>query len=161
MENFYLENEKIRFSLNENGFISMEYGDKKYSRVRLLRTAPMRFPFEYVCVQDMEEKEIGIVRDISVLDEESIKAAENELEKRYFCPEITEFISIKMRPGSTYVDCKFGDTKKGFNIRDISNNMFFIGEDTVRINDADGNRYITYLNKLSKKSKKILEPYLY
>lgn len=157
----YLDAEKIIFRTNENGFCMMEYADEIYKRVNLLKTCPQISPHKFICVQKMDSTEIGIIKDLNELDEESKIVAINELEKKYFLPEITKFVSIKIKPGTAFMDCIFGNVRKSFAVRDVSHNVFYVDNHTARINDSDGNRYIVNINKLNKKSRKMIEPLLY
>ena len=156
----YLETEKVKFYVNENGFTAMKIGEEEYKRVKLLRSCPQTKPYEYICVFDEENKEIGIIEDIGQLDENSREIAKKELEGRYFSPEITEIVSVKERAGRFFFDCKIGDYKKNFTVKDISRNVFTVNG-LIRMVDVDGNRYILNFDKISKKSKRLIEPYLY
>lgn len=157
----YLDASQLELSLNESGFCQMKYQDKLYKRVNLLKACPQTEPYRFVSVEDMNTNEIGIIKDLNELDENSKIVAINELDKRYFIPTITQFIDIKMKPGTTFFDCMFGDRRKSFIVKDVSHNVFYIEKDVARINDSDGNRYLVKINDLDKKSKKLIEPLLY
>ena len=60
-------------------------------------------------------------------------------------------VSIKIKPGTAFMDCIFGNVRKSFAVRDVSHNVFYVDNHTARINDSDGNRYIVNINKLNKK----------
>lgn len=157
----YMKAEEVALSINESGFCQMKYGAQQFKRVELLRAYPLSEPYKYISVEDTAHREIGIIEDISLLDKESQKVAREVLDRRYFTPEITRFIEINMKPGTTYFDCEFGDRKKSFVVKDVSHNVFYISENVARINDADGNRYVVNLGSLDKKSRKKIEPLLY
>ena len=157
----YLDAKKTTFKINENGFCMMEYEDEIYKRVNLLRMCPQKSPYKFICVQKMDSTEIGIIKDLDELNEESKNVVIKELERKYFCPEITKFISIKLKPGTAFIDCMFGEVRKSFAVRDVSHNVFYVDEKIARINDSDGNRYIVNIDKLNKKSRKMIEPLLY
>lgn len=157
----YLDAKDIRLTINENGFCAMNYREQEYKRVELLRAYPLSEPYKFICVEDMSGNEIGIIEDVSLLDEKSRESAMITLGRKYFTPEITKFIAIEMKPGTTYFDCEFGGRKKSFVVRDVSHNVFYISDNVARINDADGNRYVVDLDKLDKKSRKKIEPLLY
>lgn len=157
----YMDAKEISLSINENGFCSMKYKSVQYQRVELLRAYPTSQPYKYVCIEDTAHNEIGIIEDISLLDENSQAVAKDMLDRRYFTPEITKFIDITLKPGTTYFDCEFGDRRKSFVVKDVSHNVFYVGEKVARINDADGNRYVVHIDRLDKKSRKKIEPLLY
>jgi hypothetical protein len=131
-------------------------------RVKLSRSYPFSKPTEYICISDLEDKEIGILRDITELDNASLELAKEELETRYFCPTITEIKSIKEKMGHFYFETKIGVKDKNFTVKNITRNVRFAGEDTLLIFDMDGNRYIMpEFSKTDAKSQRLLEPYLY
>ena len=158
----FLEPQKCRFFKNNNGFLILNLNNEDLGRVKLSRTYPFSKPFEYICISDIEDKEIGILRNIDDLDKDSYELARNELETRYFCPTITEIKSIKEKMGHFYFETKIGDKDKNFTVKNITRNIRFAGEDTLLIFDMDGNRFIMpEFSKTDTKSKRLLEPYLY
>ena len=52
------------FSRGANGFLAAEIGGKAYPRVLLLRSLPLTAPEEYICITDIERKELGIIERI-------------------------------------------------------------------------------------------------
>ncbi len=158
----FLNSQKCRFSKNENGFLVLELNNEEKGRVKLSRSYPFSKPTEYICISDLEDKEIGILRNIEELDIESQKLAKEELETRYFCPTITEIKSIKEKMGHFYFETKIGVNDRNFTVKNITRNIRFAGEDTLLIFDMDGNRYIMpEFSKTDAKSQRLLEPYLY
>lgn len=158
----FLNPNECRFFKNKNGFLTLELNNENKGRVKLSRSYPFSKPTEYICVADLEDKEIGILRDISELDNDSQLLADEELKTRYFCPTITEIKSIKEKMGHFYFETKIGVKERNFTVKNITRNVRFAGEDTLLIFDMDGNRYIMpEFSKTDIKSKRLLEPYLY
>jgi len=158
----FLNPQECSFSKNNNGFLVLTLNGEDKGRVKLSRSYPFSKPNEYICVSDIEDKEIGILKDIEMLDSASVELAKNELETRYFCPTITEIKSIKEKMGHFYFETKIGDKEKNFTVKNITRNIRFAGEDTLLILDMDGNRFIMpEFSKTDLKSKRLLEPYLY
>lgn len=158
----FLNPKECRFFKNDNGFLMLSLNGEDKGRVKLARSYPFSKPTEYICVMDLEDKEIGILKDISELDTVSEELALNELATRYFCPTITEIKSIKEKMGHFYFETKIGDKEKNFTVKNITRNIRFAGEDTLLIFDMDGNRFIMpEFSKTDIKSKRLLEPYLY
>ena len=152
----------ISFARNKNGFLVMSLNGEPKGRVKLTRAYPYAMPFSFIGVSDIEDREIGIIKELSELDEESGKLATAELSGRYFCPQITEITSIKERMGSFYFETKVGNREKSFTVKDISRNIRIQSDSCVLIFDVDGNRYeIPDFEKIHKKTRRLLEPYLY
>lgn len=150
------------FSFNANGFLLMSLEGENKGRVKLIRTYPYTLTDEYICVHDLDDKEIGIIRDLNELDKDSCSSAKKELENRYYCPVVTSIKSVKERMGHFYFQTVIDGKEKNFTVRDITRNMRFATDDTLLIFDMDGNRYvIPEFEKTEPKSKRLLEPYLY
>lgn len=158
----FLNPESCIFSFNENGFLLMCHNGEKIGRVKLIRTYPYTLKDEYICVHNLDDKEIGIIRDLNALDKNSCENAKKELENRYYCPTVTSIKSVKERMGHFYFETIVDGKEKNFTVRDITRNMRFATNDTLLIFDMDGNRYvIPDFEKTEPKSKRLLEPYLY
>lgn len=158
----FLKPENCVFSFNENGFLIMTLGGELKGRVKLIRTYPYSLTDEYICVHDLDDNEIGIIRDLKELDKNSKESAEKELQNRYYCPTVTAVKSVKERMGHFYFQTVVDGKEKNFTVRDITRNMRFASDDTLLIFDMDGNRYIIpEFEKIESKSKRLLEPYLY
>ena len=158
----FLKPESCVFSFNSNGFLIMTLDGELKGRVKLIRTYPYSLTDEYICVHDLDDNEIGIIRDLKELDQNSKESAEKELQDRYYCPTVTAVKSVKERMGHFYFQTVVDGKEKNFTVRDITRNMRFASDDTLLIFDMDGNRYIIpEFEKIESKSKRLLEPYLY
>ena len=158
----FLEPDKCRFSFNQNGFLLLSVDGENKGRVKLIRSYPYSLTDEYICVHDIEDNEIGIIRDLKELDKESLNSANKELQNRYYCPTVTAVKSIKERMGHFYFDVVIDGKSKSFTVRDLTRNLRSANENTLLIFDVDGNRYIIPdQEKIEQKSRRLLEPYLY
>ena len=150
------------FYINENGFLTLTLKGESKGRVKLIRSYPYSLKTEYICVHTLDDEEIGIIRDLGELSEDSYKASVNELEKRYYCPTVTAVKSIKERMGHFYFETVIDGKEKSFTVRDLTRNLRFADKDTLLIFDLDGNRYIIpKYDEIEQKSKRLIEPYLY
>lgn len=154
--------EECEFSFNANGFITFTHKGEAKGRVKLVRTYPYSLEDEYICVHTLDDKELGIIRDLKELSAESCQCARRELQNRYYCPTVTTVKSVKERMGNFYFETIIDEKKKSFTVRDITKNLRFAGENTLLIFDMDGNRYvIPDFQGIEEKSRRLLEPYLY
>ncbi len=150
------------FEFNKNDFLIMTLKGEDKGRVKLIRTYPYSLTEEYICVHDLEDNEIGILKQLSALDTSSRDACKKELHNRYYCPTVTAIKSVKERMGHFYFETVIDNKHKSFTVRDITRNLRYASEDTLLIFDMDGNRYIIpQFSKTEEKSKRLLEPYLY
>ena len=158
----FLEPDKCKFSFNQNGFLVLSVDGENKGRVKLIRSYPYSLTDEYICVHDIEDNEIGIIRDLKELDKDSLDSANKELQNRYYCPTITSVKNIKERMGHFYFDVVIDGKDKSFTVRDLTRNLRSANGTTLLIFDVDGNRYIIPdQGKIEQKSRRLLEPYLY
>lgn len=154
--------DECSLSFNANGFITLTLCGEQKGRVKLIRSYPYSLSDEYICVHDLEDNEIGIIRDLKELDSQSYENAVKELNNRYYCPTVSSVKSIKERMGHFYFETIIDGKEKNFTVRDLTRNLRFAGKDTLLIFDVDGNRYIIpQYEKIETKSRRLIEPYLY
>ena len=161
LNTLYVTPENCRFYSAKAGFLGAEIGEKTHDRVILKRAMPFKDPDHYICITDVEKNELGIIKDLAEFPADQQALIGEELGLRYFCPVITDIISIKEKMGHFYFDVKIGEVKKSFTVKDISKNVRSHGSN-VDITDVDGNRFrITDFSAINAKSRRKLEPYLY
>ena len=67
----FLDSNKVHLKHNENGFLILELNGETKGRINLKRCYPFSLPDEYICILDTEDREIGIIRDLKLLDKAS------------------------------------------------------------------------------------------
>ena len=150
------------FYVNPNGFTALRMGEKDFKRVKLSRALPYSDPFSYICVFDTENNEIGIIKEVEALSAESAALVKKELDSRYYCPQVTQILSVREKLGYFYFDVMIGEHKKLFAVKDISRNIKQLDENRIIIFDVDGNRYyISDIWSIDRSSRRKIEPYLY
>ena len=159
----YLTEKELDFTVTEGGFLSLNTGDKKYDRVMIQRTFPLSQPLKFLSVREVKAdrepgEEIGIIEDLAALSESLQGLVYNELDTRYFTPDITKRLRLKDERGIVSMDTE--TTSGARRITAHSNSSSFIRLSKVRmlIVDVDGNRYnIPDITALDKKSRRNLE----
>ena len=151
-----------RFHRNANGFLGLELRGEYHKRVQLSRALPFSAPEQYICVADMEGKEIAVLESLDDFEAGQKELLEAELGIRYFYPIVTQVKSIKEKMGSYYLDLAIGEYKKTIAVKDISKNLKQLGGGKIVLTDVDGNRFmIPDVYQIQKKSLQMMEPYLY
>lgn len=157
----FLSAEDCVFFVSKNGFLGAKIRGEEFRRVILSRALPLSSPDDYICVGDIQKKELGIIEHIADFSEEQRKLIEAELSLRYYCPSIDSIESIKEKMGQFYFDVTIGGKKRSFTVKDISKSIRMNG-DGVDITDIDANRYrILKFSAIPSKSRRMLEPYIY
>ena len=108
-----------------------------------------------------ELKEIGIISNISVFDENQRQYIQNELNRKYFIPIIESITSVKEKYGFSYWETKTNIGKIKFTVHDAFRNILKISEDRIMVTDVNGNRYeIVSLDGLDRQSFRRIELFL-
>jgi len=155
----YLKPGNVVFKQSEGCFLSLTLENGEfYPKVDLIRAYPFTKPREYISVRSPEGKEIGIIRELDAFPAKVVRILEQELERRYFTPNILKIYSIKEEFGYYYwhVDTEAG-TRKFITKRD-DQNIRLLKNNGVLITDVDGNRFVIEdYNKLDALSYKLIE----
>ena len=162
-----MDTDKAEFYVSKGGFAGLRYKDTDYPHVVLRRTLPIQEPMKYISVADHENKEIGIIRSISELKGPQLDIVVNELDNRYYAPNVLEILSVKDKLGYVYIEMRVQNKNgkehlKNCAVKDVNRNIRMLSDISLIIFDVDGNRYIIEdLDKLDKHSIKRLDPYLF
>lgn len=150
----------------KNGFLALKLTVDsevtEHDRIFLHRDFPFELLWEYISVLDADQKEIGLIYNISDFDTESEVLLKKELERKYYSPVIVKIESLKERYGFSYWTAVTAEGRRiEFTIQDTFRHITRIGEDKCSITDVDGNRFIIEsLEALDKKSYRRIELYL-
>jgi len=162
----WLDYGKAEFYEGAGGFTGLRYDGKDYKRIQLRRALPVQNPSEYISVADRENKEIAIIRALTDLKDDQLRIVSDELNRRYYCPEILEIKSVRDKLGYVYMEMVVyaGGERHERNaaINDVNKNIRLLDANRLIVFDVDGNRFmVNSLDKLDKKSLKRLEPYMF
>jgi hypothetical protein len=127
----------------------------------LHRAFPYELPDKYISVQEEENREVGIIYDISQFEESTEALLRRELERKYFSPNIKEIKSVKERYGFSYWKVTTDEGDVSFTLHDTFRSIIHAEEKRLVILDVDGNRFeIPNVDGLDRKSYKKIELYL-
>lgn len=159
----YLTKENAKFERTPGGFVKLTYKDKTYDRVGVYRIFPVTQPEEFISIREADEKarEIGVVEKLSALDSEQAKMLKEQLDLRYFTPEITRIFDIKTEYGYGYfhVMTTYGECR--FTIHNGGSSVISLTDTRIVINDLDGNRFeVPDITKLTTNERKKLDLFI-
>ena len=158
----YLDPAKARFYIKYDNFLCLDYDGETYENLKLHRAMPFKLPDDYISVQDMESKELFLIRSLYQFNEEQVKILTSVIQKRYYCPKISAIPSLKSKLGYLYFEVETDAGHKSFALRDATHNLRRLDDGTrIIVVDVDGNRYeIPDVAKMPPKDFKRIEPYL-
>ena len=137
-----------------------------FERVVLVRAFPITNPDEFISVREPGRNggsgdEIGMIEKIALFDAETVAVLSEELDRRYFIPEITKIYSMKEKYGYHYTEAQTSAGRVKFVLNNPSNNIRTLEDGRILITDTDGNCFcLPDPSKLDKQSYRIIEIYL-
>ncbi len=138
----YLDPVDVRLFRSPHGSPRLEIkGVASYLRVAFRRIRPLSDPDHYISVWSDDDTEIGVIRDPSQLDDESLSILNEELDVRYFTPTIHRIFSVKTQFGvhEWRVDTSRGEMS--FSVRGLNQHVRQMPPSRLLITDVRGNRY--------------------
>ena len=128
-------------------------GDRSYTRVKVVRAAPLSHPDRYICLLDAKDEEICMVDSLRDLDAEARAIVAEELDRRYLTSTVLKVKSVRNEFGTSYWDVETNRGEREFVVQNAAENAQWLGEHRLLLIDVDGNRFeIPDLGGLDKKS---------
>lgn len=176
-----LANERVSIDLTpENAWFTRSGGDlislkiindkgenEEFERVVVLRSFPVTNPDEFLSVREPDSKkqgrgkEIGMIRRITDFDSDTQVLLTEELDRRYFTPQIQKIMSVKDKFGYLYWEVITTAGHVTFVLNNPFSNIRILEDGRILINDIDGNVFeIHDPAKLDAASLKKIEIYL-
>ena len=171
-ESVPLTPENAVFSPSKGGLISLDLKKEdgsieSFERVVPIRAFPISDPDEFISIRIPETREnkkaieIGMIRRISDFDEATVALINEELDRRYFTPEIRKITGVKEKFGYMYWEVETSAGKVNFVLNNPYSNIRTLEDGRVFVFDIDGNCFmISDPAKLDRASYKKIEIYL-
>lgn len=171
-ESITMTPENSWFSLSAGGLISLkiinaEGNEEFFERVVIRRSFPVTAPDEFLSVREPDSRikgrgaEIGMIRNVNIFDKDIVKLINDELEVRYFTPEIKKITSAKEKFGYTYWEAETTAGNASIVLNNPFSNIRVLEDMRIFISDMDGNCFvIPDPSKLDKLSYKYIEIYI-
>tara|TARA_B100000674_G_scaffold2302_3_gene1999 strand:- start:2967 stop:3518 length:552 start_codon:yes stop_codon:yes gene_type:complete len=135
--------------------------DRSYTRIKIVRAAPLSHPDRYICFLDAKDEEICMIDSIEQVDEAARALIREELDRRYLTALIERVTSIRNEFGTSYWDVETDRGQREFVVQNVAENAQWLGDHRLLIVDVDGNRFeIANLEALDKRSLAAVEQVL-
>ena len=152
-----------KFERTDGGFVNLTFDGVLYERVKVVRLFPFTDANKYISIRqnDDKAKEIGIIEDLSELDDDTKSMLEEQLRLNYFTPVIEKIYNIKDEYGYAYFHVKTDKGECKFAINMASNAVTKLSDSRLIITDLDENRFeIRDVNALTQKERRKLDLFL-
>ena len=153
----YLDPHEVTVSRNADGRLCATIADEfTVLSPRFVRVCPLSDPDRYLALRGPEPngKEFGLLRHWRRLSPDSRRLVEAELERRYLHPRVERIISLKDYSGVQFCVLETDRGVREITLRDVRDNVIYLGATRVLITDAEGNRYdvpdLTALDRASR-----------
>lgn len=132
--------DEVFFSRGQGGVFQGIIDGKAYEELTVYRAFPFLYTTRYISIRDSKGVELGIIRDISELDEECGAEVEKELQFRYFLPRVTRVDSVKQKTDLWLweLQTNLGQTRMA--MRNLHEHMQFPGGRRIIVTDMNGKR---------------------
>jgi hypothetical protein len=156
----YLDPEQVNVFRAEDGRVCATIAEEfTVLSPRFMRSHPLSDPDRYISIRTPppKSKEVGLLRNWRKLDPESRRLVEAELERRYLHPRVKRIVSVKEYGGLQLCILETDRGVREVTLRDVRDNVIYLGATRMLITDAEGNRYdIADVNALDRRSRTLL-----
>ncbi len=109
--------------------------------VRIARAFPFSDPEHYIGLRTGEDKDIGMMIDLTGMDAESKSLVAQGLEQRYFTPKVEKVNSVVEQHGTSTWEVETDRGPRRFIVRNLRDSTNTIGPNRILMTDTEGNRY--------------------
>lgn len=128
--------------------------DDSQQPVESICAFPLSYPEKEIVLHGNEKTELGIIEDMATLKPKIRQTILNQLEKRYFLPQVTMIHKMTERFGSAIWDLETDRGRVVISTRQLNEAVRELGPRRFLIVDVEGNRYeIKELNDLPPESQ--------
>jgi len=138
----YLDLAATRFERAPDGTLRVIVQDHKCGmRVEARAAFALSHPEEQIVLRDGADKEVGVLRSLAKVPEPAQTWLREQLERRYFLPQITAIYSIMERFGSSVWDIETDRGRVVASTRQMHESVHELGKGRFLLTDVEGNRY--------------------
>lgn len=133
-------------------------GDRTVLSARVKLAFPLSEPSRFVSIQEADGKEVGILRNLEGLDEETRLLFEQQLDGRYFTPRIDRIEELRQEAGMWKFAVATQRGRTEFYVRNWRDNATEIAPGRWQIHSVDGGRFeILQLEALDVVSRRLMD----
>lgn len=153
----FLDAKSIRFERTEARTLTLRIGEDCYEDVTVRRAFPLEMADAFIGLFAADGEEIGLIEDLAPIEADSRRVLDDELQRTYFLPVITNFGDIGEEFGVVHADVQTTSGPRHIEIRGIRSNIRLLSRQRALIEDTDGNRYeLRDMRQLPKLTREIL-----
>ena len=133
-------------------------GDRCVLHAKLRRCFPLTVADNYISICDSSDTEVGILRDLTQLDQVSQRLALQELDSFYFTPAVKSIVALKQEASMWKWTVSTQRGLATFYLRGVRDSVHEVAPNRWQIYSVDGQRYeIGDLDELDNRSQNLFE----
>jgi hypothetical protein len=149
---------KLQIRADSSGRLQLEVGiEERYGPVKAVRSLPLTQPDKFISLQDDEGNEIGIIQDLTLLEGESRRAVERDLELYYLKARVKAIHRVENRNGILAWDLETDLGTRTIYVRDRQHIRPLPGGRTILTDIHEAKYEIPPVDQLDEKSRHWLE----
>lgn len=153
----FLDSDRIRLTRIPDGPPALTVDGQTYESIRVRLAFPMSDERKFVAFFDADDAYIGMIIDVAALDERSQQIVDEELQWRYFTPQITRIIRMWSEAGRSHLNVETDRGGTTITFKGIRDHIIEISPGRILITDDHGNRYeIRDVDRLDRKSRRFI-----
>lgn len=150
----YLSTQQLESLILVDGNLMWRSADGSQQPVESICAFPLSYPEREIVLQGNNNAELGIIEDLKTLKPGIRKTILDQLERRYFLPQVTMIYKMTERFGSAIWDLETDRGRVAISTRQLNEAVRELGPRRFLIVDVEGNRYeIKDLNDLPPESQ--------
>ena len=148
----------LRIYRSERGTLCVQIGaGTVHEDIRVRRAFPLVPADRYIGFMYADGRELGLLENPRGLDGDSAAVLEQELDKTYFLPIITEFYDLGEEHSVIYMEVETSSGPRTIYVRGYRNKIRALPGNRALIEDVEGNRYeVRNLDSFPKLTRDIL-----
>ena len=137
-----IEPKGTKFERSETGVLKMTLADGTvHPRIYPICSFPVENPDKLISIRSIENKEIGMIKDLGDFPADQQALIRKEIKLRYFVPVIREIYKITEEFGIYNWETKTDRGRKAFYVRGRNDNILMRGKTRLLITDIEECRY--------------------
>jgi len=129
---FYEPKDRLRLTIQN---------DRSFMTIKPVWSAPLSQPGKYLSLLNSKGDEIAMVTNPSDLEQESLKAVQEELHRRYLTATVHKILHAKVEFGATYWHVLTHRGERDFVTQSLQENAIWLSEHHLLLLDVEGNRF--------------------
>lgn len=158
----YLDPAKVRVRLpEESAGPEVQVEEDLVPNAVFRRLFPLSDGESYIALQDSEKKEIGILKSLDGMDDDSRRVVENLLDRQYFTPRVSTIKTLKQEGGMWRFEVETQRGPAEYFVRNWRDSAHEISANRWLVHSVDGQRFeIPNTETLDANSQNLLDQLL-